>query len=213
MAGRSLLDAVPGVPCSFLLLRVSFALLSRTWHVPDETWQSVEIAHGLVFGYGYKTWEWRNDIALRTYLYPLLFYPSFTILKILGMDSPWILVLIPKLIQALVSAIGDVAIFNFARRRFSRDPNFLKWFVFVYSSHWFINYCSSRTLINSLEMTLTSIGLSLYPFESHIPKPRGLRRLPSTARYVMIISLSFVLRPTTAIFWLPLLLCLSLIHI
>ena len=60
----------------------------------------------------------------------------------------------------------------------------------IYITNVFINYCSSRTLVNSLEMTFMSIALFLYPHFS----------------YVGIISLSFVLRSTTAIFWLPIVL-------
>lgn len=65
---------------TFSTLRLVMAFLSRTWHVPDETWQSVELSHKIVFGNGYETWEWRE--AIRSYLHPLLFVPgSHTIKK------------------------------------------------------------------------------------------------------------------------------------
>ncbi len=47
----------------FLLLhacRLLNALLLRTFFQPDEYWQSQEIAHKIVFGFGYRTWEWRS---------------------------------------------------------------------------------------------------------------------------------------------------------
>jgi len=68
------------------------ALCLWTFFSPDEYWQAVEVAHALVFKYGYLTWEWRT--ALRSYLYPLLFAVIYWILKILGMDSPFALVCI-----------------------------------------------------------------------------------------------------------------------
>ncbi|CAO1635987.1 unnamed protein product [Parajaminaea phylloscopi] len=36
------------------------ALITRTFFQPDEYWQSLEIAHRLVEGYGYLTWEWSS---------------------------------------------------------------------------------------------------------------------------------------------------------
>jgi phosphatidylinositol glycan class B len=34
----------------FLIFRCVSILLSRTWFVPDEYWQSQEVAHRMVFG-------------------------------------------------------------------------------------------------------------------------------------------------------------------
>ena len=49
---------------SYLIVWRSFwAILSQSWYVPDETWQSVEIAHKLVWGQGFSTWE--SDYAIR----------------------------------------------------------------------------------------------------------------------------------------------------
>ena len=39
--------------------RTLFAVITSTTHVPDETWQTVEIAHSIAFGYGYR---WGNVI-------------------------------------------------------------------------------------------------------------------------------------------------------
>jgi hypothetical protein len=33
----------------FLIVRIFMAFASVGWYVPDETWQSVEIAHGIVW--------------------------------------------------------------------------------------------------------------------------------------------------------------------
>ena len=37
-----------------LFVRICMSILSLTWYVPDETWQSVEVAHNTVFGTGTK---------------------------------------------------------------------------------------------------------------------------------------------------------------
>ena len=59
---------------TFLLcfaFRVANACLLRTAFNPDETWQSLEVAHKLVFGHGYLPWEWEPCVALRAHL-PIL---------------------------------------------------------------------------------------------------------------------------------------------
>lgn len=125
----------------YLFLRLAMAVLSRTYHVPDETWQSAEVAHGLVFGNGYLTWEWKSGI--RSYLHPLLFVPPLHLLKITGMDSHvFLVVLLPRVTQAVVSAIGDTLIHAFCARHFG--PKTARWFGIAYSTNAFINYCSSR---------------------------------------------------------------------
>lgn len=90
-----------------LAIRIVNALLtSRTIFAPDEHWQSLEIAHGIVFGSGYKTWEWRDrrpagktfwgaywgDGPIRTILYPAVFVPMYWILKVLRLDETILLV-------------------------------------------------------------------------------------------------------------------------
>lgn len=68
---------------SFRLLN---ALLVRTHFQPDEFYQSQEVAHHLVFGYGFKTWEWRES-RIRSPLHPLLLVPIYWLLKVTGLDA------------------------------------------------------------------------------------------------------------------------------
>lgn len=96
------------IALSFRLLN---ALVSRTFFQPDEYWQALEVAHRLVFGYGYQSWEWRHAAAgakvgamellaggggggIRSPLYPFLFVPLFWILKVTGLDGTVLLVCI-----------------------------------------------------------------------------------------------------------------------
>ena len=90
--------------------RILFAVITSTTHVPDETWQTVEIAHSVAFGYGYRTWEWRE--GLRTFLYPLLFVPCLKALEWLGLDGGAMLVVAPRVVQGLISAVGDLYIYK-----------------------------------------------------------------------------------------------------
>ena len=70
-----------------------YVLLNHVFLI-DETWQSVEIAHKLVFGTGHLTWEWAE--GLRSYLHPLLFAIVFYILKWTGLDFQDFIVVTPR---------------------------------------------------------------------------------------------------------------------
>ena len=172
------------------------AVISRSWHVPDETWQSVEISHLLVFGRGYQTWEWGQ--AIRSYFHPMIFVPGLYLLKLFNLDSQMLVELVPRLTQALLAALGDVSILQFNARHFGERTN--HWFLIIYTTNFFLNYCSARTLVNTFEMTLTSMALNFYPTRHGQLVDRG------SLIYVALISFSFMARATTAVFWLPLVL-------
>ena len=42
--------------------------------------------------YGHLTWEWKKGI--RSYLHPVLFAVLYKVLSILGLDTPWFMVII-----------------------------------------------------------------------------------------------------------------------
>lgn len=73
-----------------LFVRILSVFLVQTWYVPDEYWQTLEVAHKQVFGYGALTWEWQQGI--RSYLYPSVVAALYTLLKYTGLDYPEALV-------------------------------------------------------------------------------------------------------------------------
>ena len=68
-----------------LAYRLFNVYLVRTYMDPDETWQSLEVAHQMAFGTGYLTWEWRHQ--LREYAYPLIFAAIYKTIAIFGLDD------------------------------------------------------------------------------------------------------------------------------
>ena len=54
----------------FLSVRVLMAICANSLHHGDETYQSVEVAHKLVYGTGYLTWEWTTPNPIRSYIHP-----------------------------------------------------------------------------------------------------------------------------------------------
>lgn len=69
-----------------LFVRILSVFLVQTWYVPDEYWQTLEVAHKHVFGYGALTWEWQKGI--RSYLCPSIVALLYTALKYTGLDYP-----------------------------------------------------------------------------------------------------------------------------
>ena len=72
--------------------RVLIALATQTFFQPDEYYQSLEVAHHLVFGYGHITWEWLTQQPIRSIVYPALNIPVYSALKQLGLDNTRLLV-------------------------------------------------------------------------------------------------------------------------
>lgn len=74
----------------FLATRLASVFLVQTYFVPDEYWQSSEVAHKFAFGYGHLTWEW--ILGVRNYLHPLIISVIYKILQLLSLDSATLVV-------------------------------------------------------------------------------------------------------------------------
>ena len=74
------------------IYRIALALLTRTIIYPDEFFQSLEVAHNVVFGYGKLTWEWQPSVAVRPIAYPALYVPIYWILRVTDLDATVLLV-------------------------------------------------------------------------------------------------------------------------
>ena len=72
--------------------RIALALLTCSIFQPDEFFQSLEVAHNVVFGYGKLTWEWQPNIAIRSIIYPTLYASVYWILRVTGLDATDLLV-------------------------------------------------------------------------------------------------------------------------
>ncbi|CAI4225734.1 unnamed protein product [Auanema sp. JU1783] len=174
--------------------RIVSVQLVQSWFVPDEVYQSSEVAHHLVYGHGHLSWEWHH--ALRSFIHPGLISLVFKLLQFFGLDSQVTLVNAPRLFHAILFSFADISFYSICKRLSlsSREA----WFSFLtYLSSWFIFYCAPRTLSNSLETALTLIALNWYPFE-------GNRYRGSVYPYMLIGSITIIIRPTAALIWLVL---------
>ncbi|XP_040535911.1 GPI mannosyltransferase 3 isoform X2 [Gallus gallus] len=166
--------------------------LVRTSFVPDEYWQSLEVAHRVVFGYGHLTWEWAH--GLRGYPYPLLFACVYKALQLLGKDDVQLLIWVPRLVQAVLAAFADVKLYLLVKHLENAET--AKYVYFCQLCSWFTWYTCTRTLTNTMETLLTIFALYYYPIKGS--------KLGSRWKYLNLIALAIVVRPTAAIPWIPL---------
>ncbi|XP_029495112.1 GPI mannosyltransferase 3 isoform X1 [Oncorhynchus nerka] len=186
-------NGVLGVTVFTVAFRLINCFLVQTSFVPDEYWQSLEIAHLMVFDYGYLTWEWTAGI--RGFSYPLFFAAIYKILHFFTYDAVQLLVWLPRVVQALLSALADIKLYCLIQSLEHSDV--AKWTYLCQLCSWFTWYCCTRTLTNTMETTLTTLALYYYPLPGS--------KTHSSTKYLILVALAVIVRPTALIVWLPLL--------
>lgn len=176
------------------IFRIFNSMIVSTWFDPDETWQSLEVAHNMVFGNGYLTWEYRKGI--RGALHPMIFALLFKLLKVLKLDDSELIYVAPRLVQAFFASICDFFVFMLSFRLFGLET--AKFTLICTLVSWFNFYCLVRTYSNSMEASLTMIALYFWPFQRN----DGI----NPTRIDFRISLAFaaiscVIRPTSVLLW------------
>lgn len=146
----------------------------------------------MAFNYGYLTWEWKAGI--RGFTYPLLFSSLYKALHYMNYDSIQLLIWLPRITQALLAAFADVKFFILMRNLENSDT--AKWMFVCHLSSWFTWYCCTRTLTNSMETTLTILALCYFPLPGS--------KTQSSYKYLSLVALAVIVRPTTLIVWFPL---------
>ena len=187
-----------------LAVRMLSVAINRTYFVADEYWQSTEVAHHQVFGYGYLTWEWTEGI--RSYLYPFFFHVLYKALDILSLDYDSVVVYGPQVIQAFLSSFSDVAVLHVAFKVFQCDTVALMAYKLNLVS-WFLFYTGSRTLSNNAEMCFSLIGLSYWPFYADLVRPETskfkIKDRPANLLLALIFGgIALIIRPTAIALWI-----------
>nr|KJB65364.1 hypothetical protein B456_010G092100 [Gossypium raimondii] len=175
--------------------RMLNALLIQTYFNPDEHWQALEVAHRIAFGrYGHLTWEWEEGI--RSYLHPMMFALFYKLLALLRLDTPCVMIKAPRLLQSIFSAVGDLYLYKLSFALFG--DGVAKWALFSQLANWFMFFCFNRTFSNSLETTLTLVGLYYWPSVRS-----SLNKAPSGSRKwgLALAALACAIRPTSAVTW------------
>jgi phosphatidylinositol glycan class B len=198
-----------GLILGLIAFRVLNALVVETFHVPDEYWQSTEVAHRAVFGYGFLTWEWQPHATLRSFLHPAIFAFFYQILAWTSLDRifPVSVVLVPKIVQGLIAAVGDVAQHAFVSSNYG--STLAMWFTIVNCTNWFLLHNITRPLANSIETSLFSLFVLFWPFFQPSLDPmnqedneKKMATMVMRRRIALVIAgITFLLRPTSAVNW------------
>jgi phosphatidylinositol glycan class B len=132
-------------------LIVSFA--NKSYFIPDEVWQSQEVAHYFIFGQGFLTWEWKRKI--RSFAYPFFLSCFYWTLKVVGLDSGWSLQVANKVFGSLIAASTDCALYSFALEAYGREVANCALLLSLGNSFNFTH--QTRTLINNFESLLNAL--------------------------------------------------------
>jgi phosphatidylinositol glycan class B len=168
---------------SVFIFRILNSLYIKTYFDPDEYWQAQEVAHRLVFGYGYLTWEW--SLGLRGILYPGMMSGAYWLVKVLGLEETEMMIVAPKVFQAFFTCLTDIFTYALASKLFGDRIG--RWSLFCSVTSFFNAYAGVRTFSNSIETTFTTIALYYYS---------------SLFLSLLLAGISCMLRPTSAIIWL-----------
>ncbi|CBZ49942.1 hypothetical protein NCLIV_004260 [Neospora caninum Liverpool] len=159
--------------------RVLNGVVLKSSFNPDEHWQSSEVAHHLVFGYGFLSWEWEPCIALRSIIHPAVFAGVYWLLGRLGWDSPSAVALSPRLVQSIIAAFTDYGTYQLAKEWYpfrrngtkrgsvcggtGTDSDSLPFYVLLCSVFsWFQFFCLPRTYSSCLEAALNVWSLVFF---------------------------------------------------
>uniref|UniRef100_A0AC35UC90 Mannosyltransferase n=1 Tax=Rhabditophanes sp. KR3021 TaxID=114890 RepID=A0AC35UC90_9BILA len=179
-----------------LIVRLASVFLIKTSFAPDEIFQSLEPAHNYVFGSGHLTWEWSSKI--RSPFHVLLISGLYQVLQLCGIDSTWTIIHGPRILHAILFAVGDYYFTKLASK-ILKDKKAEHIALLLILTNWFMFYCGPRTLSNSLECVLTTIALNYYPFDKE-------KKIDSYTNfwYIPIGLFSTCVRPTSVLLYIPL---------
>lgn len=174
--------------------RLCNSFFVKTFFQPDEFYQALEPAHNLIYGYGYITWEWHE--ALRSLVHPLLYALAYGYLRALFPKYEDITVIVaPKVVGAAVAAVAELYTYKFALHYTGsfQIAQMTLYLSLLSPWNWFF---ITRAFSNNLEMCLTAVGLSLWPWH------RGGLGHGTFLKACTFGFLSCILRPSNAVLWM-----------
>jgi phosphatidylinositol glycan class B len=130
---------------------------------------------------------------------------SYKIVDIFKLDFPILIIYLPRVIQAIFGAFGEYYIYKLARLLYGTSVAW--WVMFCQVTSWFVFYCITRTLTNSMETSLISIALYYWELSQNV-KPNTtsdiVKQTSAVYKALILASLSCLVRPTALVIWIPL---------
>ena len=181
----------------FIIRSIQSYLLTTFLH-PDEYWQSSEIAHNIIYGYGYITWEWQSYAKIRGFIHPLLIAFIFKILNILNIDNQFIIDVTPKIIFVFVAVITDFALYKATARFF--NENIARIALVCNLFCFFMAHSILRPFSNSIETMFSMLAIYFWSFPQYT-EPKSFI-FSSRVWSLIFAALAFSFRPTSILRWL-----------
>ncbi|KAF2977791.1 hypothetical protein EK904_007759 [Melospiza melodia maxima] len=115
-------------------------------------------------------------------------------LQLLAKDNVQLLIWVPRLAQAVLAAFADVKLYSLVQHLENSET--AKFVFFCQLCSWFTWYSCTRTLTNTMETILTIFALSYYPIKGS--------KMGNSCKYLALVALAIIIRPTAVIPWMPL---------
>tara|TARA_Y100000590_G_scaffold469336_1_gene656339 strand:+ start:871 stop:2256 length:1386 start_codon:yes stop_codon:yes gene_type:complete len=150
-----------------LVIQVVTAFYSNGYNHPDEHFQVLEPAYGIVFDDWVASWEWERGI--RSYILPVVFSWGIRVFKAIGFDDPsmW------SFFFRLILGIQFLSVFFIFDRwgKKIQNPSASLWMFYFLIGNWVFHYFTVRTLTGSIVMPWVVLGSYLSVFlENKNPK-------------------------------------------
>lgn len=145
-----------------ILINIFNAIIPPNFIHPDEVYQTVEIAHSFVYGYGIVSWEWipKNNGPIRSLITPLLFSIVFIIGEGLSLNY-WTETLPLLRILLLINFLIGLYIASLVLKELDKSKNNYADKIFLILAlfyHDFILY-GSKTVTNTIVVPMVFFAL------------------------------------------------------
>lgn len=133
------------------VLRLAYAAWAQGMFHPDEIYQSLEPAHGVIYGTGIRTWEFL--VGARPWTTPGVYVLLLGGLKALGISKPEHYLLVSRLCNAVVAATWPWFCYRMARALRSHQAGLLAagmsavWYFLILLAPRALNHSFSVTLV------------------------------------------------------------------
>jgi phosphatidylinositol glycan class B len=163
---------------------------------PDEYWQGTEVAYNIVYGGVDLPWEWHDEYKLRNTVYPYYLAFPLWILKITGLDYNAAVRSCPYLAHCFLVCISDWYLWRIGKRTIGTPASRISFILYLTSRT--ANELMIRCFSNSIE---TIFYIVAFYYFLDVKNKFNKNIVMMTA----LISLSFMMRNTSPIGWIPLL--------
>lgn len=188
----------------FLFRLIMQMVVVHFMYHPDENWQSLEVAYDLVYGRKsgkgpveiLLSWEWFSFYALRNHLYPFYLSIPVHILKLLSIDTNFLVVNSMYAMHCLIWTFGDYFYFHLASSLVNKQCAIFTTIISL--TNQTVNRYVSRTSMNGVEGNLAIAALYYY---TQI-KPKIMDK--NLTKMTLLITICFLARSSSLAAWIPL---------